>query len=76
LTIAATYATSNSNTSNNALKSTNENDEFNALIQYQFRKLMFTSGYARLQQGFSDSATPPEVISSFYMGVSRWFNFF
>ena len=54
----------------------NQNNEFNALIQYQFRKLNFNSGYSRLEQGFSGSGTPPEVISSFYIGVSRWFNFF
>jgi hypothetical protein len=38
--------------------------------------LYFNSGYARLEQGFSNSGTPPEVVSSFYIGVSRWFNFF
>jgi len=56
--------------------STNENDQYNALIQYQVRKLNFTSGYSRLEQGFSSSGMPPEVLSSYYMGVSRWFNFF
>jgi hypothetical protein len=38
--------------------------------------MYITGGYSRLQQGFSASGLPPEVISSFYMGVSRWFNFF
>jgi hypothetical protein len=54
----------------------NENNQFNAIIQYQVRKLSFTSGFARLEQGFSQSGTPPEVVSSYYVGVSRWFNFF
>jgi hypothetical protein len=72
----ASYAKSNSNTSSSGFMSTNENDQYNALIQYQVRKLNFTSGYSRLEQGFSSSGTPPEVISSYYMGVSRWFNFF
>ena len=35
-----------------------QNNQFNALLQYQFRKLYFTSGYARLEQGFSHSGTP------------------
>ncbi len=48
----------------------------NALIQYQVRKLGFTSGYSRLEQGFSGSGAPPESISSYYIGVSRWFKFF
>jgi hypothetical protein len=76
LTLAATYGKSISNTANLAVSSANHNEQFNALVQYQVRKLNFTSGYARLDQGFSGSGTEPEVISSFYMGLSRWFNFF
>jgi hypothetical protein len=76
-TAAAAYSKSASNTSTSSIaSSSNKNDQFNALVQYQFRKLYFNSGYARLEQGFSNSGTPPEVVSSFYIGVSRWFNFF
>jgi len=73
--IAATYGKSTSNTISNGITSQNENSQYNALIQYQVRKLNFISGYARLEQGFSSTGTPPEVISSYYMGISRWFNF-
>lgn len=76
LVLSASYAKSNSNTSSGGVASMNDNDEYNALVQYQVRKLWFNSGYSRLGQGFSGSGTPPEVISSFYIGVSRWFNFF
>lgn len=76
LTIAASYGKSNFNTSSNGISSTNENNEFNSLMQYQVRKLNFVSGYSRLQQGFSTIGTQPEVVSSYYMGLSRWFNFF
>jgi len=76
LLLTVDYAKSNSNTSNSGVTSMNLNDEFNALIQYQVRKLTFNSGCSRLAQGFSGSGSPPEVISSFYIGVSRWFNFF
>jgi hypothetical protein len=76
LMITAAYAKSASNIFSNGAASLNGNDEYNALIQYQVRKLSFNSGFARLGQGFSGSGTPPEVISSFYVGVSRWFNFF
>jgi len=54
----------------------NNNTQFNSLIMYRVRKLDFESGYARLEQGFSGSGTAPAVISSFYIGLSRWFNFF
>jgi hypothetical protein len=76
LTIAATYAKSSTNMANSTASSSNQNSQYNALIQYQIRKMTFNSGYARLQQGFSQSGTKPEVISSYYMGISRWFNFF
>jgi len=76
LTLAANYSKSISNTSSDTSSSANHNDEFNSLIQYQVRKLYFTSGYARLEQGFSSSGTTPEIVSSYYMGITRWFNFF
>lgn len=76
LTIAATYSKSNSNTFSNAQAYANQNEQYNVLIQYQFRKMNFISGYSRLRQGFSGSSLPPEMISSYYFGVSRWFNFF
>jgi hypothetical protein len=76
LILTASYSKANSNTSSNGVSSLNENDQYNALIQYQVRKLSFNSGYARLGQGFSASGTQPEIISSFFIGVSRWFNFF
>jgi hypothetical protein len=76
LIISAAYAKSNSNTFSDTLASTNKNEIFNALIQYNFRKMYFTGGYSRLNQGFSLSGLPPQMVSSFYVGVSRWFNFF
>lgn len=76
LVLSASYGKSIFNTSSSGVASNNENDEFTTLLQYQVRKLNFVSGYSRLQQGFSTTGTKPEVISSYYMGLSRWFNFF
>jgi hypothetical protein len=76
LVLSVTYSKSDSNTVSGGVASMNENDEFSSLVQYHVRKLNFTSGFSRLAQGFSGSGSPPEVISSFYIGVSRWFNFF
>ena len=75
-TVSAGFSKANSNTFNAGLGSWNSVEQFNTLIQYQFRKMYFTSGYARLVQGFSASGTPPAKVSSFFVGVSRWFNFF
>ena len=76
LVLTASFAKSLSNTSSSGITSSNENSQYNALIQYQVRKMYFNSGYSRLQQGFSITGTQPEIISSYYIGVSRWFNFF
>jgi len=76
LILSANYANSSYNTVGNLITSANSNNQFNSLIQYQVRKLTFVSGFARLQQGFSTSGTKPEIISSYYMGLSRWFNIF
>lgn len=76
LLISASYSNSTSNTTGLVLTSTNTNSEFTSLVRYRFRKVDFTSGYSRLEQGFSLSDTKPEMIATYYMGISRWFNFF
>jgi hypothetical protein len=76
LTMSAGYSRSNSDTANSGISTTNQNQQYNALIQYQVRKMGFTTGYARLEQGFGGSAGAPEILSSYYAGITRWFNFF
>src|SRR6185437_8499527 len=46
LILAATYAKATSNTISNGIGSANDNSQYNALIQYQVRKLTFVSGYS------------------------------
>ena len=75
-TIAASYAKSSSNTSTAGVASANQFESKSVLLQYQFRKMYFTAGYAQLSQGFSVSGIAPSNVSSYYFGVSRWFNFF
>jgi len=76
LTISASFGKSNSNTNLGGIASWNNDEQINALFQYQFRKMYLTGGYSQLNQGFSTSTSGPEKISAFYIGVSRWFNFF
>ena len=76
LIMSASFAKANSNTNLQGIASWNNTEQVNTLIQYQFRKMYVTGGYSRLVQGFSASGLPPENVSSFYFGVSRWFNFF
>lgn len=76
LTIAASFAKANSNTNFSGVAQNSATSQYNAIFQYQLRKIYLNGGYSRLQQGFSTSMTGPAVISSFYFGISRWFNFF
>ncbi len=76
LVMSATYSRSISNTNSNGLTSDNVNGLYTAQAQYQLRKLYFTTGYERLLQGFSGSGAAPQVVYSYYAGVSRWFKFF
>lgn len=76
LTIAGSFARAYGNSNVLGILSSNNTEQINVLFQYQFRKMYMTGGYSRLDQGFSVSGTPPEKVSAFYIGVSRWFNFF
>jgi hypothetical protein len=76
LSLGASYSRAWSNTSTGGIGSENHVDQVNAILNYQLRKLTFTSGYGRLVQGFTASGTPPSNVNSFFVGISRSFNFF
>jgi hypothetical protein len=76
LTLGLSYSKSSSNSTLQGIMTTNDSKMINAIVNYQFRKMYFTGGYSNLVQGFSASGLPAENVSSFYLGVSRWFNFF
>ncbi len=76
LTISASFAKAIGDTNVLGVLSSNNMEQINTLFQYQFRKMYLTGGYSRLDQGFSASGTAPAKVSAFYIGVSRWFNFF
>jgi len=76
LTIAVSYSTAWSNTTSNAISSKNTMNQFNVQETYLLRKLYLRSGYSRLSQGFTASGGPASMVSSYYVGISRWFNFF
>lgn len=76
LTISASYARAYSNTFSDELTSNNRTEMVTARFDYQFRQMHFQGGYTKLDQGFSLAGTPPTMLSSYYVGISRWFNFF
>jgi hypothetical protein len=76
LTFTGSYAKALSGTEGNSTSSNNNNENLYFMMTYQFRKVFFQTGYSRLVQGFSLAGTPPSMQGSFYIGFSRWFNFF
>ena len=70
------YVNARSNITNQGLGSWNRLEEKNAFLTYQFRQIGLQGGYTQFNQGFSASGTPPASVSSFFIGVYRWFNFF
>jgi hypothetical protein len=76
LTFTGSFVKSKSNTLNSSVESLNNTEEAYLYLQYKVRKIFFTAGYSRLIQGFSASAIAPAMVSTYYVGISRWFNFF
>jgi len=76
LTLSAVFAKARSGTTSSSTLSNNNNENMNFLMTYNFRKVSFQAGYLRLVQGFSASGTPPSTVGAFFVGISRWFNFF
>jgi len=76
LIFSGSFSDTRSSTENVGLSSNNHTQEATFYLQYQFRKVFFTSGYSRLLQGFSASTLAPAMVSTYYAGISRWFKFF
>lgn len=76
LTTSASYVKARNTLNNQGGSSWNNYEQQNYYFQYHFRQINLTGGYARLVQGFSASGLPPANISTFSVGLSRWFNFF
>jgi hypothetical protein len=76
LTLSASWSKAVSDTTGTATTSRNSTDAMWTMLQYKLRKLTVIGGYSRLSQGFSVTGQLPETGSSFYIGISRWFNFF
>jgi len=76
LNASLSYVKSKNNFENIGIISFNNYEAETAYFQYQFRQLGINGGYTHLEQGFSASGAPPARISSVYIGVYRWFNFF
>jgi hypothetical protein len=76
LSISATYAHAVSDTLSSAAYSNNRTDIFYGQMQYRLRRISLLAGYTKFSQGISAAGTPAGNQYSFFIGVTRSFNFF
>ena len=76
LSITGTYSHATSHTLSNEVFSKNRSEIYYAQMQYRLRQLNLLAGYTHFSQGFSAAGTPAAATNSYFIGVSRWINFF
>ena len=74
LTISTNFSRAISNTIGSTF-SHNNTEIINSQLQYHLRKIGLQAGYTRFTQGISAVGTPANT-TSFFVGVTRWFDFF
>ena len=76
LTLSGGYADSTGTTVDPLLSVFTSNQLYNAIVQYRLRKIFINGGYTRLRQSVGSAQTAPVTVTSYFIGVSRWFDFF
>lgn len=76
LILSATFNRAISNTTGSVFFSHNNTEIFNTQMQYHLRRIGFQAGYTRFIQGVSATGLPAANANSFFVGISRWFDFF
>jgi hypothetical protein len=76
LTISGGYANSKGSTVDPLLSTYTNNQLYNAIFQYRLRKIFVNGGYTRLHQNVGTVGSSPITVMTYYIGISRWFNFF
>lgn len=74
MVISGSYNRAISNTLGTTF-SHNDTEIYNAQLQYHLRRISLQSGYTRFTQGISAVGTPAST-TSYFVGFTRWFNFF
>lgn len=76
LSISGTYSHAVSETLSDEILSNNRTDIFYGQLQYRLRQITVLGGFTKFSQGISAAGTPPGNQYSYFIGVSRWINFF
>lgn len=76
LNVSAGYAQSSGDTIDPLLSTFTKNTLINGVMQYRLRKVYVNGGYTHLTQSVGTLGTAPASVTTYYIGISRWFNFF
>jgi hypothetical protein len=76
LQLTGSYSRSDGSTIEPNLSIYTNNTLINATMQYRLRKIFVNAGYTHLQQNAGTAGSTPIVLTSYFIGFSRWFNFF
>ena len=74
--LSANYSRSLSDTLSSTSFSRNNTEVFNTQLQYHLRRIGLQAGYTRFIQGISASGLPAANTNAYFVGISRWFDFF
>jgi hypothetical protein len=74
LSLSASFSRAISNTQSQ-IYSHNDTEVFSSQMQYHLRRIALQAGYLRFSQGISASG-PPVTNTSYFVGISRWFDIF
>lgn len=76
LTLSLGYADSKGSTVDPLISTSTGSQLYNVIGQYRLRKIYINGGYTRLHQNVGTVGTAPVALTTYYIGFSRWFNFF
>ncbi len=76
MAISTAYERTGSNSISPLLSSNNGSTLYTGLLQYEFRKVIFTAGATKFNQHIFPSSTPPSMLTSYTFGITRWFKGF
>ena len=76
LSLAVTYNRAFSDTLASTIASRNDLELIDFQMRYRLRRIGLMAGYTQFNQGISAAGALPGSVTSYYFGVSRWFDFF
>ncbi len=76
MSFSGTYNRALSDTLSNSIYSKNNTEIINGQFQYRLRRIGILAGYTRFTQGISASGIQAGTTTSYFAGISRWFDFF